>query len=282
MIYNQIMIEFDIPDYKRINEELYEKEKRKLLIELVKLQNWIIKSKRKIALVFEGRDTAGKTGSISVLTKYLIPDHCKLVALGKPTEKESKKWFKRYEKYLPNTGEIVFFDRSWYSRALVEATMGYCTKRQYTYFMKNVIPWEKKQIEEGVEFFKFYLSIEKNTQQKRIDKRATSPLVYWKISENDLKMLDKWDAFTLYKEQMFKRTSYDEAPWIVLNANNKKVAILSALRFILNAFDYPDKDLPKPKTWSEGLNNYKVEINKVLFENLSYQQYKTLRVFADE
>ena len=102
------MIEFDIPDYKRINEELYEKEKRKLLIELVKLQNWIIKSKRKIALVFEGRDTAGKTGSISVLTKYLIPDHCKLVALGKPTEKESKKWFKRYEKHLPNTGEIVF------------------------------------------------------------------------------------------------------------------------------------------------------------------------------
>ena len=276
------MIEFDIPDYKRINEELYEKEKRKLLIELLKLQNWIIKSKRKIALVFEGRDTAGKTGSISVLSKYLIPDHCKLVALGKPTEKESKKWFKRYEKHLPNTGEIVFFDRSWYTRALVEATMGYCTKRQYTYFMKNVIPWEKKQIEEGVEFFKFYLSIEKNTQKKRIDKRVTSPLVYWKISENDFKMLDKWDAFTLYKEQMFKRTSYDEAPWVVLNANNKKVAILSALRFILNSFDYPDTDLPKPKTWSEGLNNYKVEINKVLFENLSYQQYKTLRVFADE
>ena len=148
--------------------------------------------------------------------------------------------------------------------------------------MKNVIPWERKQIEEGVEFFKFYLSIEKNTQQKRIDKRATSPLVYWKISENDLKMLDKWDAFTLYKEQMFKRTSYEEAPWIVLNANNKKVAILSALRFILNAFDYPEKDLPKPKIWSEGLNNYKVEINKVLFENLSYQQYKTLRVLTDE
>ena len=249
---------------------------------MLKLQNWIIKSKRKVALVFEGRDTAGKTGSISVLSKYLIPDHCKLVALGKPTEKESKKWFKRYEKYLPKTGELVFFDRSWYTRALVEATMGYCTKRQYTFFMKNVVPWEQKQIEDGVEFFKFYLSIEKNTQQRRIDKRATSPLVYWKISENDFKMLDKWDAFTLYKEQMFKRTSYEEAPWIVLNANNKKVAILSALRFILNSFDYPDKNLPKPKIWSEGLNNYKVKINKVLFENLSYQQYKTLRVFADD
>ena len=148
--------------------------------------------------------------------------------------------------------------------------------------MKNVVPWEQKQIADGVEFFKFYLSIEKNTQQRRIDKRATSPLVYWKISENDFKMLDKWDAFTLYKEQMFKRTSYREAPWVVLNANNKKIAILSALRFILNAFDYPDKDLPKPKKWSEGLNNYKVKINKVPFENLSYQQYKTLRVFADD
>jgi hypothetical protein len=131
-------------------------------------------------------------------------------------------------------------------------------------------------------FLSFISQLKKILNRKRIDKRATSPLVYWKISENDLKMLDKWDAFTLYKEQMFKRTSYDEAPWIVLNANNKKVAILSALRFILNAFDYPDKDLPKPKIWSEGLNNYKVEINKVLFENLSYKQYKTLRVLADE
>ena len=276
------MFKFDVTEYNSLSKDQYIEERRLLQIEFLKLQKWAITNKKKIAVVFEGRDAAGKTDTINLLARHLIPDHFRYVHLGIPSEGESKKWFKRYEKHLPNTGEIVFFDRSWYTRALVEATMGYCTKRQYTYFMKNVIPWEKKQIEDGVEFFKFYLSIEKNTQQKRIDKRATSPLVYWKISENDLKMLDKWDAFTLYKEQMFKRTSYDEAPWIVLNANNKKVAILSALRFILNAFDYPDKDLPKPKTWSEGLNNYKVEINKVLFENLSYQQYKTLRVFADE
>ena len=130
------MIEFDIPNYRRIDSKLYEKEKRKLLIELVKLQDWIIQEKKKIAVVFEGRDTAGKTGSISVLSKYLIPKHCRLVKLGIPTENESKNWFQRYEKQMPETGELVFFDRSWYTRALVEATMGYCTERQYKSFMK--------------------------------------------------------------------------------------------------------------------------------------------------
>ena len=213
------MIEFDIPNYRRIDSKLYEKEKRKLLIELVKLQDWIIQEKKKIAVVFEGRDTAGKTGSISVLSKYLIPKHCRLVKLGIPTENESKNWFQRYEKQMPETGELVFFDRSWYTRALVEATMGYCTERQYKSFMKKVIPWEERFMENDTKILKFYLSIEKGTQKMRIEKRKNSPLVYWKISENDLKGLDRWDIFTLYKEQMFKNTSHPEAPWIVLNAN---------------------------------------------------------------
>jgi polyphosphate kinase 2 len=276
------MIEFDIPNYRRIDSKIYEKEKRKLLIELVKLQDWIIKKEKKIAVVFEGRDTAGKTGSISILSKYLIPDHCRLVKLGIPSERESKEWFKRYEKQMPNTGEIVFFDRSWYTRALVESTMGYCSKRQYTSFMNKVVPWEKQKKEEGTEILKFYLSIEKGTQKVRIDKRQNSPLVYWKISENDLKGLHKWDIFTLYKEQMFKKTSYDESPWIVLNANDKKIAVLHALRYILGHFNYPDKDLPKPKIWTEGINDYSLNINKVSFNNLSYQQYKTLKIFADD
>ena len=275
------MIEFDIPNYRRIDSKLYEKEKRKLLIELVKLQNWIIQEKKKIAVVFEGRDTAGKTGSISVLSKYLIPKHCRLVKLGIPTARESKNWFQRYEKQLPDIGELVFFDRSWYTRALVESTMGYCTKGQYKSFMKKVVPWEKKLIENGTEILKFYLSIEKGTQKMRIEKRKNSPLVYWKISENDLKGLDKWDIFTLYKEQMFKNTSYSEAPWIVLNANDKKIAVLHALRYILGRFDYPDKKLPKPKVWTENINDYSLKINKVPFDNLSYQQYKVLKVMAD-
>ena len=275
------MIEFDIPNYRRIDSKLYEKEKRKLLIELVKLQNWIIKEKKKIAVVFEGRDTAGKTGSISVLSKYLIPKHCRLVKLGIPTARESKNWFQRYEKHLTDIGELVFFDRSWYTRALVESTMGYCTKGQYKSFMKKVVPWEQKLRENGTEILKFYLSIEKGTQKMRIEKRKNSPLVYWKISENDLKGLDKWDIFTLYKEQMFKNTSYSEAPWIVLNSNDKKIAVLHALRYILGRFDYPDKKLPKPKVWTENINDYSLTINKVPFNNLSYQQYKVLKVMAD-
>ena len=276
------MIEFDIPNYRRIDSKLYEKEKRKLLIELVKLQDWVIQEKKKIAVVFEGRDTAGKTGSISVLSKYLIPKHCRLVKLGIPTARESKNWFQRYEKQLPDVGELVFFDRSWYTRALVESTMGYCTKGQYKSFMKKVVPWEQKLRESGTEILKFYLSIEKGTQKMRIEKRKNSPLVYWKISENDLKGLDKWDIFTLYKEQMFKKTSYSEAPWIVLNANDKKIAVLHALRYILGNFDYPGKKLPKPKVWTENINDYSLTINRVPFNNLSYQQYKVLKVMADE
>ena len=270
------MIEFDIPDYKRINEELYEKEKRKLLIELVKLQNWIIKSKRKIALVFEGRDTAGKTGSISVLTKYLIPDHCKLVALGKPTEKESKKWFKRYEKHMPNEGEIVFFDRSWYTRATVEITMGYCSNKQYANFMKKVIPWEKEYIDDGLILIKFYLSIQKLQQNKRFNERKTDPLKTWKLSANDLKIAEKWDIFSFFKDQMFKLTSTDKVPWVIINANNKMVARLSALRYLLNEIDYDNKKLSRPTAWEGKINNYRITHKDVEFSNLSYLQFKTL------
>ena len=147
--------------------------------------------------------------------------------------------------------------------------------------MRKVVPWEQKLRENGTEILKFYLSIEKGTQKMRIEKRKNSPLVYWKISENDLKGLDKWDIFTLYKEQMFKKTSYSEAPWIILNANDKKIAVLHALRYILGRFDYPDKKLPKPKVWTENINDYSLTINKVPFNNLSYQQYKVLKVMAD-
>ena len=259
-----------------MNMALYEREKKKLLIELSKLQKWIIAENKKIAVVFEGRDTAGKTRSISTLSKYLIPDFYRLVKLGNPTPNESKKWFKRYEKHFPKNGEIVFFDRSWYTRALVEATMNYCSKRQYQNFMQKVVGWEQKHIDNDVEILKFYLSIEKNTQAKRINDRASSPLVYWKISDNDFKMLDKWDIFTLYKEQMFKRTSHNTAPWVVINANNKRIAGLNALRYILNYFQYPNKNLPKPKDWSVAMNNYEIFINNTKFDKLTYEQYKVL------
>ena len=276
------MFEYDIAEYSQINPDLYRRELRRLQAEFLKLQKWIIEEKKKIAIVFEGRDTAGKTGSISVLSKYLIPEHVRLVKLGIPTKWESNHWFSRYEKHMPETGEIVFFDRSWYTRALTEITMNYCSQRQYKNFMKKVIPWEKKLLGNGTEILKIYLSVEKNIQKKRFEKRRNSPLIFWKFSENDLKVADRWDAFTFYKDQMFSSTSHEESPWVIINANTKMVAALNSLRYILEKFDYPEKNIPKPKVWSEGMNIYNLKINGVLFENLSYDQFKVLNSFADE
>tara|TARA_A100000164_G_scaffold84378_1_gene72157 strand:+ start:3306 stop:4136 length:831 start_codon:yes stop_codon:yes gene_type:complete len=276
------MLEYDIAEYSQINPDLYRRELRKLQAEFLKLQRWVIQEKKKIAIVFEGRDTAGKTGSISVLSKYLIPEHVRLVKLGIPTKRESQHWFSRYEKHMPNVGEIVFFDRSWYTRALTEITMNYCSERQYKYFMKNVLSWEKEFSKENIEIVKIYLSVKKDIQKKRFEKRKNSPLIFWKFSENDLKVADRWDAFTFYKNQMFATTSSEKSPWVVINANTKMVASLNSLRYILEKFEYPEKNIPKPKKWSKGMNIYNLKINGVKFENLSYDQFKVLSSFSDE
>jgi polyphosphate kinase 2 len=271
------MINYDVSEYDRLNSDLYRKEKRSLQIEFLKLQNWAIKEEKKIAVVFEGRDTAGKTDTINLLARHLIPDHFRYVHLGIPTPNESKKWFKRYERHMPKKGEIVFFDRSWYTRATVEITMGYCSKRQYTHFMNKVVRWEKSYIEEDLILIKFYLSIEKKQQSKRIKQRQNDPLKLWKLSPNDLRMADKWEIFSFFKEQMFSNTSYEQSPWIVINANNKMVARLTALRYLLNEIDYEGKKLSKPKTWDVGINNYKIEHKGVEFTGLTYQQLKLLQ-----
>ena len=271
------MINYDVSEYDRLNSDIYRKEKRSLQIEFLKLQNWAIKEEKKIAVVFEGRDTAGKTDTINLLARHLIPDHFRYVHLGIPTPNESKKWFKRYEKHMPKKGEIVFFDRSWYTRATVEITMGYCSKRQYTHFMNKVVRWEKSYIEEDLILIKFYLSIEKRQQSKRIKQRQNDPLKLWKLSPNDLRMADKWEIFSFFKEQMFSNTSYEQSPWIVINANNKMVARLTALRYLLNEIDYEGKKLSKPKTWDVGINNYKIEHKGVEFTGLTYQQFKLLQ-----
>ena len=276
------MLEYDIAEYSQINPDLYRRELRKLQAEFLKLQRWVIQEKKKIAIVFEGRDTAGKTGSISVLSKYLIPEHVRLVKLGIPTKRESQHWFSRYEKHMPNVGEIVFFDRSWYTRALTEITMNYCSERQYKYFMKNVLSWENEFSKENIEIVKIYLSVKKDIQKKRFEKRKNSPLIFWKFSENDLKVADRWDAFTFYKNQMFATTSSEKSPWVVINANTKMIASLNSLRYILEKFEYPEKNIPKPKKWSKGMNIYNLKINGVKFENLSYDQFKVLSSFSDE
>tara|TARA_A100001015_G_scaffold38726_1_gene42531 strand:+ start:4873 stop:5706 length:834 start_codon:yes stop_codon:yes gene_type:complete len=275
------VFEYNFEQYKSLSPDLYRKEKYNLQVELLKLQEDVIKKKRKIAICFEGRDTAGKSSTINFFSEHLIPSNFNYVHLGIPTKKERKNWFERYEAYLPNKGQIVLFDRSWYTRALTEPTLGYCSKKQYEEFMTKVNKWEKSLVKKGTELVKFYFSIDKDQQKRRINARKNSKLKYWKLSESDKLMVNKWDVFTLYKNQMFDLTSTDYAPWVVINANNKMIARLSALRYILNNLTYDEKLSLKPPKWGEDLGNYSLYIEGVLFENLTYEQFKILAPFSD-
>lgn len=232
----------------------YEAEKFDIQVELLKMQEWTKKNKKRIAIVFEGRDTAGKGSTIKRFTEYLDPKGFRIVALGVPTEEEKNNWFARYEKYMPKPGEIVFFDRSWYNRAVVEPAMGYCTESQYKDFMENVVDWEEELIKQGIVLIKFWFSITKEKQQKRFELRQKSPLKYWKFSPNDAKVVDKWDLITFYKNAMFNNTSSEKSPWVVINSNDKRVARLNAMRYVLNVVDYDDKNDEMTKYYPEVVN----------------------------
>jgi polyphosphate kinase 2 len=235
--------EFEIPggEGSILPRKQYESEKYQIQIELLKLQEWIIKNNKKVAIVFEGRDSAGKGSTIKRFIEYLNPRGFKVVALGLPTDEEKKNWFGRYEKHLPKPGEIVFFDRSWYNRAVVEPAMGYCTEEQYKEFMDKVVSWEENLIREGVILIKFWFSITQEKQVKRFELRQQSPLKYWKFSPNDAKVLDKWEIIGNFKNQMFTKTSSNMSPWVIINSNDKKIGRLNAMRYVLSVVDYTDK-----------------------------------------
>ena len=235
------MIIYNRTSYKELSLKSYQKEKRRLQIELLKLQEWIVNSKQKLAIVFEGRDAAGKGATIKRFIENLIPKTMRVEELGVPTPAQNKMWFKTYDKLLPKAGEIVFFDRSWYTRGLIQPAMGYCTERQYKYFMKNVNKWEKKHIENGLLLIKFYLSVSKENQQQRFIFRQNSPLKYWKLSDNDIKAAKEWDLFTNYKDQVFANSKPNKNPWVVINSDNKMIARLNAMRYVLTSFNYPGK-----------------------------------------
>ncbi len=237
-----------------LTKRKYEEEKYDIQIELLKLQEWVVKNGERIAIVFEGRDSAGKGSTIKRFTEYLNPKHYRVVALGLPTEEEKKNWFGRYEKYLPKPGEIVFFDRSWYNRAVVEPSMGYCTEEQYIDFMENVNSWEDKLSRQGVTVIKLWFSITKEKQELRFQLRQTSPLKYWKFSPNDAKVIDKWDIITKYKNQMFNKTSTNRNPWVIINSNDKKIGRLNAMRYVLSLFDYDGKNDEMSKYFTEVVN----------------------------
>lgn len=233
----------------------YEEELSKLQTELVHLQNDIQTNGRKVAIIFEGRDSAGKGGSIKRFTEHLSPRAMNVIALGKPTAEEKGQWyFQRYSECLPNKGEINFFDRSWYNRAVVEPVMGFCTKDQYKRFMRQVPEFEHMLFESGIHILKFWFSITKDEQQKRFESRKTDARKQWKVSDVDLKAQDMWDEYTKYKNKMFSLTHSEYCPWIIVRANNKKVARLESIRYVLSTLEYENKGvtgvnlLPDPNT----------------------------------
>jgi polyphosphate kinase 2 len=229
--------------FKKVKNTLsYSEELRLLQIELVKLQQWISKENKRVAIIFEGRDAAGKGGGIRRFMEHLSPRSSKLVALNKPTEVEKGQWyFQRYIKELPNPGEIAFFDRSWYNRAVVEPVMGFCSDKQYKEFLVQVPEFEHMMYEDGVIIIKFWLSISKEEQLKRFDGRKEDPLKRWKFSPVDKKGQGLWNEYTHYIGEMFSKTHTSYSPWMIIKSNDKKVARLDAMRHVLSQFDYEGK-----------------------------------------
>jgi polyphosphate kinase len=239
----KIIKDKNIPFDKVAKRLFYEQELRNLQIELVKLQQWISKNKMRVAIIFEGRDAAGKGGNIRRFTEHLNPRAMNVVALTKPTEIERGQWyFRRYIKEMPNAGEIVFFDRSWYNRAVVEPVMGFCTETQYQNFMVQVSEFEHMMYEDGMVLIKFWFSISKDEQLTRFNARIATPLKRWKFSPVDRKSQELWDKYTHYKEQMYSRTHTSYSPWITVKANDKKLARLESIRYVLSQFNYEGKE----------------------------------------
>ena len=220
----------------------YEKELSKLQVELLKFQNHVKDQGLKILMIFEGRDAAGKGGTIKRITEHLNPRGARIVALEKPSDKETSQWyFQRYAKHLPSAGEMVLFDRSWYNRSMVEPVMGFCTERQHHKFLKDAPEFEKMIVDEGIQIFKFYFSVSKDEQNRRFKARETDPLKQYKLSPVDKESQRLWDEYTLAKFMMLSATHTDSAPWTIVKSDNKKRARINCIKHILSFVDYPNQ-----------------------------------------
>ncbi|PWE20120.1 polyphosphate kinase 2 [Aliarcobacter skirrowii] len=220
----------------------YQKQLTLLQIELLKLQNYVKEKGLKVLVIFEGRDAAGKGGTIKRITEHLNPRGARIVALEKPSDVEKTQWyFQRYVQHLPSAGEIVLFDRSWYNRAGVEPVMGFCTKDEHLQFLKDVPEFEKMLVESGVILFKFYFSVSKSEQEKRLKKRDSDPLKQYKLSPMDKEAQKVWDKYTVAKYSMLRASHTPVAPWTIVKSDNKKKARLNCIRHILNALSYDKK-----------------------------------------
>lgn len=217
---------------------------RPFQIELLKLQRHLESQKIPMIVIFEGRDASGKGGAIRRITRYMNEKRYRVVALGKPTEEQLTQWyFQRYVENFPAGGEMVLFDRSWYNRAMVEPVFGFCTKKQYRDFLRGVVGFEKDLVRQGTVLVKLYFSVDKETQEKRFNRRLNDPLRQWKLSEIDVQAQEYWDDFTEMKHRMLERTSTGTAPWTIIRSTSKPKARLNSMKVILNAVDYDDRDL---------------------------------------
>ncbi|MCI9887465.1 polyphosphate kinase 2 [Micrococcales bacterium 31B] len=233
----------DYPYDEKLKRKDYEAQKLLLQIELLKLQAWVKDEGIKIAILCEGRDAAGKGGTIKRFMEHMNPRGARVVALATPTEVEKSQWyFQRYVQHLPSGGEIVLLDRSWYNRAGVERVMGFCTDEQYDEFMRSCPEFERMIVNNGTHLFKFWFSVGRDEQRARFAARAGDPLKQWKLSPIDVQSLDKWGDYTRAANKMFKQTDTKHAPWTVVKSNDKKRARLEAMKYVLRAFDYPGKD----------------------------------------
>lgn len=231
------------PYDRKMTRAEYDHRKRVLQVELLKLQVWMRETGQRAVILFEGRDAAGKGGTIKRFMEHLNPRGARVVALEKPTERERSQWyFQRYVEHLPSAGELVMFDRSWYNRAGVEHVMGYCTDDEYDEFMRAAPEFEAMLVRSGIHLIKFWFSVGEVEQRRRFLERSTDPVKRWKLSPTDLASLDKWSEYTAAKEEMFAATDTEDAPWTVIKSNDKKRARLEALKWVLNEFDYTGKD----------------------------------------
>jgi polyphosphate kinase 2 len=243
----------------------YEKELSMLQVELLKFQNHVKDKGLKILMIFEGRDAAGKGGTIKRITEHLNPRGARVVALEKPSDKETSQWyFQRYAKHLPSAGEIVLFDRSWYNRSMVEPVMGFCTERQHHKFLKDAPDFEKMIVDEGIQIFKFYFSVSKEEQSKRFKERETDPLKQYKLSPVDKESQRLWDEYTLAKFMMLSATHTESAPWTIVKSDDKKKARVNCIKHILQFVEYPNK-----------ISDKKIKIDKKI---IVYGRDETIRM----
>jgi polyphosphate kinase 2 len=231
------------PYDERLDRDIYDEQKYLLQVELLKFQNWTADVGGKHVLLFEGRDAAGKGGTIKRFMEHLNPRYARTVALTKPNNREQNEWyFQRYVKHLPTSGEMVLFDRSWYNRAGVERVMGFASDEEYEQFFRQVPVFEQMLVDSGISVTKFWFSVTQSEQRTRFIIRQVDPVRQWKLSPMDLQSLDKWDAYTAAKERMLLHTDTEHAPWMTIKSNDKKRARLESMRYFLSRFDYPDKD----------------------------------------